>query len=135
MMNLKAIIFCMFMIVLIIVLDSYRWWRKFKQPKRTLIKNVIIDFVLDVFMWFTIIMCPILEKPYSLYIISVISILTCTYIVWIRRLFMGYNHDELSYKMSERLLKIANQGVVIFELITLLTATFIWIFGHIINKL
>ena len=134
MINLKAIIFCMFMMVLIIVGDSYRWWRKFKQPKNTLIKNVLIDSVLDTFMWSTIVMCPILEKP-CLYTISVISILACTYIVWIRRLFTGYNHDELLYEMSERLLKIANQGVIMFELITLLTATFVWIFGYIINKM
>lgn len=49
MLNLKAIVFCMFMMALIIIWDSYRWWRKFKQPKSTLIKNVLIDFILDVF--------------------------------------------------------------------------------------
>lgn len=85
-------------------------------------------------MWFTIVMCPILEKPY-LYIISVISILACTYIVWIRRLFTGYNHDELTNETSKRLLKIANQGVIIFEVMILMTAIFVWIFGYIINKL
>lgn len=134
MINLKAIIFCMFMMVLIIVGDSYRWWRKFKQPKNVLIKNVFIDTIVHMFMWLTVIICPILEKSY-LYVISALAIFICTYIIWLRRLFTGYNHNELSYETSKRLSKIARQGVVMFEITTIITATLIWVFCNMINKM
>lgn len=124
MMNLRAIIFYVFMLILIIVWDSYRWWRKFEQHKNVLIKNVFIDTIVDMFMWFTVIICPILEKSY-LYVISVISIFICTYIIWLRRLFTGYNHDELSYETSKRLSNIT----------TIITATLIWVFCNMINKM
>lgn len=134
MINLKAIVFYIFVLILIIVWDSYRWWRKFEQPKNVLIKNVFIDTIVYIFMWFTVFICPILEKSY-LYVISAIAIFICTYIIWLRRLFTGYNHNELSYETSKRLSKIARQGVVMFEITTIITATLIWVFCNMINKM
>lgn len=125
------VLFLILMLIGLNILDSYRWWKNFKQSKNMIIKNVVIDVAMSIIMWLSI-FSPIIFKMSNLYIVSIVIVMLCTYIIWERRLFKGFDNFNLSSEMNKEIMSIAKKGVITFEILNIIIAILCWWVNHYI---